>query len=221
MYVSSKTVDLPTLFGDVLWGLGANVLCTGASIPIEVVELFSFGLVQNPLYCDWDSYLSIFRINSGGTIEEADLRPLYDHEDPVKQLAIVKKPLGWDQSLSGPAGSLPTQNAWPRCSGPPAYTSRCISSLPALGVIVGKGLGKVTKALKAELADVLADSGNEFITAGADPVVDFSATLTRLAVDTLIDKEDIVDVTSPGRRYTTEEKEFNLGTSDVPRPPHP
>ena len=98
LYLSSKFVDFPSLFGDVLWGLAKNLLCTGGSIALEVVEWASFGWLGNPLHCDWESYAEVFRINSGGTIENADLRPLYGDDDPPMRLAVVKSRLAGGNS---------------------------------------------------------------------------------------------------------------------------
>ena len=91
MYVSSKRGDIPALFGDVLWGYAKNRVCSEATISLQLLEWGSFGWFQNPVHCDWDSYLKIFRRHSGGTIENADLRPLYGADSgPIRRLAIVK-----------------------------------------------------------------------------------------------------------------------------------
>ena len=211
MYFSSKTADFPDLFSEVLWGAAKNALCTGASVPLEVLEWASFGLVDNPLHCDWAKYSETFRLNSGGKIQNADLGPLYSGDDPVKRLAIIKSPFAGNNPYRGQL-DVENQRRWTRLERA-ATTYQAVHLLtPVLGMIVDHGMTKVTKALRARLDTALKAGNDVFLTATSDVTADFAATLTRLIVDKFIDKEDVVDVPVPSRRYDPAEKEDALRT---------
>ena len=212
MYISSKTADFPDIFGEVIWGVAKRVLCGQVSSVLNSVEQVSLGLFKNPLRCGtWSSYVEVFRLNSGGIVENADLRPLYDSDDPVKRLAVVKS------NMAGPNRyeKLPVDN--PERLAALQRTGTIYQAVhlltPVLGIALDAAMGKVTKELKPILGDFLETSGKRFVTANTDQVADFSATLARIVAATLVnttEDERIEDLTQQGNRYSPEEKEHSL-----------
>ena len=212
MYISSKTADFPDIFGEVIWGAAKEFLCGQVSSWLGAVEWVSFGRFKNPLRCGtWSSYVEVFRLNSGGIVENADLRPLYDSDDPVKRLAVVKS------NMAGPNRyeTLPVDN--PERLSTLQRTGTIYQAVhlltPVLGIALDAAMGKVTKELKPILGDFLETSGKRFVTANTDQVADFSATLARIVAATLVnttDDKQIEDLTQHGNRYSPEEKEHSL-----------